>query len=205
MMLIVGLTGSIGMGKSTAAARFAANGIAVFDADAKVHELYNGPLALKIEAAFPGTTEHRKVDRAKLSAALLKEPEKFKQLEAIVHPAVREAERAFVRHEAAGGAKIAVLEIPLLLESDGAKTVDAVIVVSASADVQRARVLARSGMTPEKLDRLLLRQMPDAEKRSKADYVVDTGGSVEACNAQVDAIIAKLSHKTGDAYKRFWA
>ncbi len=204
-MLIIGLTGSIGMGKSTAAARFAANGIAVFDADAKVHELYNGPLASKIEAAFPGTTVNGKVDRAKLSAALLKEPQKFKQLEAIVHPAVREAERNFIRHEAAKGAKMAVLEVPLLFEAGGAKAVDTIVVVSASAEAQRARVLARLSMTAEKLDRLLLRQTPDAEKRSRADFIVDTNGSVDACTSQVDAIIAKLSNKKGEAYHRFWA
>jgi dephospho-CoA kinase len=204
-MLIIGLTGSIGMGKSTAAARFAANGIGVFDADAKVHELYKGPLAPHIEAAFPGTTARGKVDREKLSAALLKEPQKFKQLEAIVHPVVRAAERAFVQHEAARGAKMAVLEIPLLFEAGGAENVDVIVVVSASAGVQRSRVLARPGMTAEKLDRLLARQTPDAEKRSKADFIVDTSGSIDACNSQVDAIIAKLSHKTGDALERFWA
>jgi dephospho-CoA kinase len=203
-MLIIGLTGSIGMGKSTAAARFLAKGIAVFDADATVHELYSGPLAAKIEAAFPGTTAHGKVDREKLSAALVKEPQKFKQLEAIVHPAVRAEERKFVQHEAARGAKMVVLEIPLLFEAGGAKSVDFIVVVSASADVQRARVLARPGMTAEKLDRLIARQTPDAEKRGRADFIVDTSGSIDACNTQVNAIIGKLSHKSGDAFQRFW-
>jgi dephospho-CoA kinase len=204
-MLIVGLTGSIGMGKSTVAARFAVKGIAVFDADAKVHELYNGPIVPAIEAAFPGVAAIGKVDRGKLSAALLREPHKFKQLEAIVHPAVRSAERDFLRREAAKGAKIAVLEVPLLFEADGFKAVDCVVVVSAPTEVQRQRVLARPGMTAEKLDRLLQRQMPDKEKRSKADFVVDTSGSIDACNAQVDAIIAQLEQRPGHALKRFWS
>ena len=203
-MLIVGLTGSIGMGKSTAAARFKANGIAVFDADAKVHDLYDGPLCPEIEAAFPGATAAGKVDRAKLSAALLKAPEKFKALEAIVHPKVRAAEQAFLREQASKGAKIAVLEVPLLFEAGGYETVDVVIVVSASAATQRARVLARPGMTTEKLDRLLKRQLPDAEKRNRADFVVDTDGPVSACDAQIDAIIAALQHRVGTAFERHW-
>ena len=204
-MLIVGLTGSIGMGKSTAAARFASHGIAVFDADAKVHELYAGPIAPAIEAAFPGTTANGKVDRTKLSAALLTEPHTFKQLEAIVHPRVRAAERDFIRDQAAKGASMAVLEIPLLFEADGYKTVDAIILVSAPAAVQRQRVLTRPGMSAAKLDRLLLRQMPDEEKRRRADFVVDTGGSIDACNAQVDTIIAALKQRPAQAFKRFWA
>jgi dephospho-CoA kinase len=204
-MLVVGLTGSIGMGKSTAAARFMANGIAVFDADAKVHELYDGPLASEIEAAFPGTTANGKVDRAKLSRVLLAEPHRFKQLEAIVHPAVRAAERDFIRRETSRGAKLAVLEVPLLFEAGGYKAVDAVVVVSATAPVQRGRVLVRPDMTAEKLDRLLARQMPDTEKRARAQFVVDTDGSVETCNAQVDAIIAKLEQMPAQAYARFWS
>ncbi len=193
------------MGKSTAAARFAAKGIAVFDADAKVHDLYNGPFAAKIEAAFPGTTATGRVDRSKLSNVLVKEPEKFKLLEAIVHPAVRDAERAFVEQHAKAGAQMVVLEIPLLFESGGSENVDVVIVVSASAEIQRARVLARPGVTAAKLEGLLARQLPDAEKRAKADFVVDTSGTVQSCNMQVDAIIGELSHKSGDAFKRFWA
>lgn len=204
-MLIAGLTGSIGMGKSTAAARFAAKGIAVFDADTKVHEFYAGPLAPKIEAAFPGTTAGGQVDRAKLSAALVRDPQKFKQLEAIVHPEVRAAERDFVRQEAERGSRMAVLEVPLLFEAGGFKSVDAIIVVSASSDVQRQRVLARPDMTAEKLARLLARQMPDADKRARADFVVDTNGSVEACNAQIDAIIGKLELRPVHALKRYWS
>ena len=203
-MLVVGLTGSIGMGKSTAAARVKAKGIAVFDADAKVHDLYDGPLGPEIEAAFPGVTAAGKVDRAKLSAALLKAPEKFKALEAIVHPKVRAAEKAFLHEQASNGAKIAVLEVPLLFEAGGYETVDVVIVVSASAATQRVRVLARPGMTVEKLDRLLKRQLPDAEKRNRADFVVDTDGPVSACDAQIDAIIAALQHRVGTAFERHW-
>jgi dephospho-CoA kinase len=204
-MLIVGLTGSIGMGKSTAAARFTSHGIAVFDADAKVHELYDGPIAAAVEAVFPGTTLDGKVDRVKLSAALLREPHKFKQLEAIVHPAVRATERDFLRREAARGTKIAVLEVPLLFEADGFKAVDCIVVVSAPSQIQRQRVLARPGMTVEKLDRLLQRQMSDKEKRSKADFVVDTSGSIDACNTQVDAIIAQLAQRPAHAFQRSWS
>jgi dephospho-CoA kinase len=204
MMLIIGLTGSIGMGKSTAAARFAANGIAVFDADAKVHELYAGAIAPQIEAAFPGTTSKGKVDRSKLSKALLVSPDKFRILEAIVHPQVRAAERDFIHAEAAKGAPMVVLEVPLLFESGGNETVDVVVVVSASADVQRQRVLMRPDMTPEKLARLLLRQMPDAEKRAKADFVVDTSGTIDACNVQVDAIIVNIKHRPAHALARDW-
>jgi dephospho-CoA kinase len=203
-MLVIGLTGSIGMGKSTAAARFRAKGIAVFDADAKVHELYNGAIAPAIEAAFPGTTHSGKVDRVKLSKSLVADPHKFKQLEAIVHPAIRAAERDFIQSEARKGAKMAVLEVPLLFEAGGYKTVDCVVVVSAPAEVQRQRVLARPDMTAEKLDRLLQRQMSDADKRSKADFIVDTGGTVEACNRQVDAIIAQLEKLPTQAYARHW-
>ena len=203
-MLIIGLTGSIGMGKSTAANGFRIHGISVFDADAKVHELYAGPLAAPIEAAFPGTTQHGKVDREKLSQALLAAPQKFKILESIVHPAVRDAERHFILGEAAKGAKIAVLEVPLLFEAGGFKHVDTIVVVSAPAAVQRQRVLARPGMTAEKLDRLLRRQWDDSEKRAKADFIVETGGSVEACNAQVDVIIGKLRSEHGTALDRYW-
>ncbi len=203
-MLIVGLTGSIGMGKSTAAARFRALGVGVFDADAKVHELYDGPLSDEIEFAFPGTVRDGKVDRSKLSSALLAAPGKIAKLEAIVHPRVRAAERTFLHDQSEQGAKIAVLEIPLLFESGGDKLVDVVIVVSAPAAIQRARVLARPGMQAEKLERLLQRQMPDEEKRKRADFVVDTSGAVETCDAQVDAIMKELSHRRGNAFQRHW-
>ncbi len=204
-MLIVGLTGSIGMGKSTAAARFRELGIGVFDADADVHRLYEGPLAAEIEAAFPGSAHDGKVDRGRLSAQLMKAPERMKVLEAIVHPRVRANERAFLASEQARGAKLAVLEIPLLFESGADKSVDVVVVVSAPREVQRERVLARPGMTREKLDALLSRQVPDEKKRAAAHFVVDTGGSIEASHAQIDAIVETLRTRTGTAYARFWS
>lgn len=203
-MLIVGLTGSIGMGKSTAAARFKHHGIAVFDADAYVHKLYAGPFTGEIEALFPGTTAGVVVDRAKLSAALLKEPAKIKQLEAIVHPKVRAAERVFLTEASRRGARIAVLEIPLLFEAGSAETVDVVIVVSAAKDVQRARVLARPGMSEAKLASLLARQLDDEDKRRRADFVVDTSGTVDACNEQIDAILEQLKQRQGSAYYNHW-
>ena len=203
-MLIVGLTGSIGMGKSTAAARFRALGVGVFDADAEVHELYDGSLSETIESAFPGTVLHGKVDRSRLSAALLAAPEKIAKLEAIVHPRVRAAERDFLNSQFDRGAKLAVLEIPLLFETDGEKLVDVVVVVSAPAALQRARVLARPGMSEDKLQRLLQRQMPDEEKRKRADFVVDTSGTVETCEAQVDAIMKSLAARRGNAFQRHW-
>jgi dephospho-CoA kinase len=203
-MLIVGLTGSIGMGKSTAAARFRALGINVFDADAKVHDLYDRALSGDVEAAFPGTTKHGRVDRAKLSAALLASPHKLSTLEAIVHPRVREAEGEFLQHEFARGAKMAVLEIPLLFETNAEKLVDLVIVVSAPEAIQKARVLARPGMSDAKLAKLLQRQLPDEEKVKRADFVVDTSGSVESCEAQVDAIVSALAERRGDAFQRHW-
>jgi dephospho-CoA kinase len=204
-MLIIGLTGSIGMGKSTVAARLRALGLGVCDADAEVHKLYEGAAVAPIEAAFPGTTGGGKVDRQKLAQALLVRPEAFKRLEAIVHPLVLAAERAFLHAEAARGAALAVLEIPLLLETGGERRVDVVIVCSAPAEAQRARVLQRPGMTPEKLEQLLARQMPDAEKRARADFVVDTGGTFAETDSQVDRIIESLQDRLGAAYAKFWA
>lgn len=203
-MVIIGLTGSIGMGKSTAAERFRQRGIAVFDADAEVHRLYEGPMAADIEAAFPGTVRDGKVDRKELSRILVGAPHRFGELEKIVHPRVRESERAFLHAEHGRGAEVAVLEIPLLLESKAGHTVDAIVVVSAGPELQRQRVLARSGMTPEKLDELLSRQMSDEEKRRRADFIVDTGGTVESCHAQVDAIISILESRSGTAFERHW-
>jgi dephospho-CoA kinase len=204
-MLIIGLTGSIGMGKSTIAAVFRERGIVVFDADAEVHRLYEGAAAAPIEAAFPGATRDGKVNRAALSRALLGDPNGFKRLEAIVHPLVEAAERAFLREQFQLGAAIAVLEIPLLLETGGEALVDATIVVSAPAAVQRARVLARTGMAADKLDAMLARQASDEEKRRRADFVVDTGGTLEESAAQLDAILAQLETREGSAYRRFWA
>ncbi len=203
-MLVVGLTGSIGMGKTTVAQRFRELGIAVFDADAEVHRLYAGPLASQIEFAFPGTTTDGKVDRAKLSAHLLDAPHDFARLEAIVHPVVRASERKFLHEQSTTGAAIAVLEIPLLLEAHSEHLVDAVVVVSADPETQRRRVLERPGMSQEKLDALLRRQVPDDEKRGRAHFVVDTSTTIPECHAQVDAIVAKLESRRGTAFERHW-
>ncbi len=203
-MLVVGLTGSIGMGKSTAAARFRDHGIEVFDADAEVHRLYAGPLAPDIERAFPGSLTDGKVDRAKLSARLVAEPHGFKRLESIVHPRIREGERGFLQAEYARGARMAVLEVPLLFEAGGYRTVDVRIVVSAPSDIQRQRVLQRPEMTAAKFETVVARQIPEPEKRARADFVVDTSGTVENCNSQIDTIITKLQAIRGDAYDRFW-
>ena len=204
-MLIIGLTGSIGMGKSTAANAFRRRGIAVCDADAEVHKLYAGKAVPLIEAAFPGTTANGVVDRVRLAGALAGDVSGFKRLEAIVHPLVQAAEREFLRVEAARGAKMAVLEIPLLFETGGNKKVDVVVVVSASAESQRARVLARPGMTEEKLAQLLLRQLPDKEKRARADFVVDTDRPVEVNDTDIGLIVDMLSSRRGDAFARHWA
>lgn len=203
-MVIIGLTGSIGMGKSTAAERFRQRGIGVFDADAEVHALYSGSLAAEIDAAFPGSVRGGKVDRKILSGMLVQTPERFRDLEAIVHPRVRARERDFLHGEMAKSANFAVLEIPLLLESKAGHTVDAIVVVSAKPEEQRRRVLGRPGMTAAKLDELMARQMPDDEKRRRADFIVDTSGTIEACHAQVDAIISILESRSGTAFERHW-
>ena len=206
-MLVVALTGSIGMGKTTVARRLRQLGVAVFDADAEVHALYEreGAAVAPIEAAFPGTTSAGKVDRGKLSQVLLQNPAGFRKLEAIVHPLVLEAERAFLQAEAARGARMAVLEIPLLYETGGNARVDVVIVVSAPADAQRQRVLDRPGMTLEKLEQMLARQVPDADKRAQADFVVDTGGTFAETEAQVDTIVELLQDRPGTAFAKHWS
>jgi dephospho-CoA kinase len=204
-MLIVGLTGSLGMGKSTAAEYLRSRGIPVFDADAEVHRLYEAAAVPAIEAAFPGTTTDGKVDRAKLSAALVADPRRIAELEAIVHPLVRARERAFLQAEAARGTKIAVLEIPLLFETGGEALVDATIVVSAPREEQHRRLAKRASLSPEKIESLLARQMPDAEKRARADFVVDTSGDISATRAQIDAILEQLREREGRAYARHWA
>jgi dephospho-CoA kinase len=204
-MLVIGLTGSIGMGKSAVAARLRALGIAVCDADAEVHKLYEGAAVAPIEAAFPGTTDGGKVDRQKLGLAVLDKPDQIKRLEAIVHPLVLAAEREFLRAEAAKGAAMAVLEIPLLLETGGERRVDAVIVCSAPVETQRERVMQRPGMGLEKLEQILSRQMPDQQKRARADFVVDTSGTFAETDSQVDRIIETLKGRQGTAYAEYWA
>src|SRR5688572_10455721 len=191
-MFVLGLTGSIAMGKSATARLFAEEGVPVHDADAAVHRLYEGEAAPAVEAAFPGSTRDGKVDRAALSRHIVGNAEKLKFLESIVHPLVGRVRDAFLADAEAAGAKVAVLDIPLLFETGGESRVDAVVVVSAPADVQRARMLER-GIPEDRLDALLARQMPDAEKRRRADFVVDTSGGIESARQQVKAILAAVA------------
>jgi dephospho-CoA kinase len=193
-MKIIGLTGSIGMGKSTAARAFRRLRVPVFDADAAVHRLQGkgGAAVRPIEATFPGTTRDGRVDREALRRRVLGDPAALKVLERIVHPLVREAERAFLASCRRRGDRLAVLDVPLLFETKGEGRVDEIIVVSAPAAVQRARVLGRGGMTPERLSAILARQMPDAEKRRRADHVVRTGLSRYAAQRQIRAIVRNL-------------
>jgi dephospho-CoA kinase len=194
-MILLGLTGSIGMGKSTTAAMFQAEGAPVYDADDAVHALYaaGGAAAPLVAAAFPGVLTEGAVDRARLGARVLNDPEALKRLEAIVHPLVGAHRQAFFNEVSAAGETVVVLDVPLLFETGGDKAMDAVAVVSAPAEVQRQRVLARPGMTVEKFDAILDRQTPDADKRARADFVIDTGGGLEAARAQVHAVLAALA------------
>jgi dephospho-CoA kinase len=192
-MFILGLTGSLGMGKSTTARFFAEAGVPVHDADAVVHRLYEGEAVAAIEAAFPGTTAAGKVDRNKLAARVLGDDAALARLEAIVHPLVSAAERRLTAEAEARGENVVVLDIPLLFETGGDARVDAVVVVSAPPEVQQARVLERPGMTMDKLEAILARQMPDAEKRARADFVVDTSRGFDAARAQVRAILAAVA------------
>lgn len=196
-MIIVGLTGSIGMGKSTVAAMFAARGVPVFDADATVHRLQGkgGKLVAEIEALFPDTTGLEGVNRTALGEAVLGNTAKLKRLEALVHPAVDEERAAFLAEH--GDAPLVLFDIPLLFETGGESRVDKVVVVSAPPEVQRARVLARPGMTEARLDAILARQTPDAEKRARADFVIATGGSLDETACAVDAVIACLIGANG--------
>jgi len=191
-MIIVGLTGSIGMGKSTTAALFADEGVPVNDADRVVHELYRSEAVEPVARIFPDTIVDGIVDRAKLSANLAKNPAKFKELEAIVHPLVRNRELTFLEQQRALGHAFVVLDIPLLFETGGEKRVDRIVVVSCEPEMQRARVLARPGMTEEKFQLILSRQVPDAQKRARADYVIDTGHGIDSARAQVKTIVKEL-------------
>jgi dephospho-CoA kinase len=192
LMRILGLTGSIGMGKSTTAKLFAEAGVPVYDADAAVHQLYEGEAAPAIEAAFPGTTVNGKVDRPKLSARVVHDPAAIKQLEQIVHPMLGASRQKFFADAEAAKAPIVVLDIPLLFETGGEKRVDAVVVVSTSPKVQRERVLARGTMDEAKLDAIIAKQTPDAEKRKRADFVVDTSHGLEPVRAQITHILAEV-------------
>jgi len=188
-MIVLGLTGSIGMGKSTAAGFFAECGVPVHDADAVVHQLYAGEVAPAVEAAFPGTTRDGVVDRVRLGERVVGDSFALKRLEAIVHPLVRRDEEKFLAKAEAAGAAVAVLNIPLLFESGGDRRCDAVVVVTAPAEMQRERVMSRPGMTEEKFTRLLAQQVPDVEKRRRADFVVDSSKDFDATRTQVRAIL----------------
>ena len=192
-MFILGLTGSVGMGKSTAAQFFREEGVPVHDADAAVHRLYEGEAVAPIETAFPGTTENGKVDRLKLASRVLGDPAALLRLEEIVHPLVRKEEERFLAEAEKEGAAIAVFDIPLLFETGGETRCNAVVVVTAPPDVQRARVMARPGMTMEKFEAVLAKQMPDAEKRARADFVVDSGQGFDAARQQVREILAQIA------------
>jgi len=191
-MLILGLTGSIGMGKSTTAKLFAEAGVPVYDADAAVHKIYEGEAAPAIEAAFPGTTVDGKVDRMRLSARVLHNPAAIKQLEQIVHPMLGASRNKFLEDAERSGAPVAVVDVPLLFETGGEKRVDAVVVVTTTPEAQRERILARNNMTNEKLDAILARQLPDAEKRKRADFVVDTSHGLDPVRAAIRDILAEV-------------
>ena len=192
-MFVLGLTGSIGMGKSTTARLFAEEGVPVHDADASVHALYEDEAVPLVETAFPGATADGKVDRQKLAKMVVGNPQALKRLEAIVHPLVAKARDRFLQAAKAGGNAVAVLDIPLLYETGGEKLVDAVVVVSASPEIQRQRVLERPGMTIEKFEALLAKQMPDAEKRKRADFILDSGRGIEAARDQVREILKRVA------------
>jgi dephospho-CoA kinase len=199
-MRILGLTGSIGMGKSTTAKMFAEAGVPVYDADATVHQLYEGEAVAAIEAAFPGTTVNGKVDRALLSPRVVHDAEAMRRLEDIVHPMLRAHHRKFLDDAEKSGAPVAVVDIPLLYETGGENRVDAVVVVTTGPDVQRERILAREGMTPEKLDAILAKQLPDAEKRRRADFIVDTSHGLDPVRGRIREIldqVAKLPIRRG--------
>jgi dephospho-CoA kinase len=190
-MIVLGLTGSIGMGKSTTAKLFAEAGVPVYDADAAVHQLYEGEAVAAIEAAFPGTTADGKVDRNKLSARVVHDPAAIRQLERIVHPMLGASRQKFLDDAERSGAPVAVVDVPLLFETGGEKRVDAVVVVTTTPEIQRQRILARDNMTSEKLDAILARQLPDAEKRRRADFVVDTSHGLDPVRARIRDILTE--------------
>lgn len=192
-MFILGLTGSLGMGKSATAKMFAEEGVPVHDADAAVHRLYDGEAALQIETAFPGTTKDGKVDREKLGKLVLGDADAIKRLEQIVHPLVATTTARFLAKAESQGASVAVLDVPLLFETGGDARCDAVVVVSAPADIQRTRAFERPGMSEGKLAAILAKQIPDAEKRARADFVVDTSKGFDAAREQVRDILKAVA------------
>ncbi|TCD15990.1 dephospho-CoA kinase [Oricola cellulosilytica] len=197
-MIIVGLTGSIGMGKSTTAKMFADEGVPVHDADAAVHALYSGKAAPLIRAAFPGVVKGGSVDRAALGAQVIGDPDAMAKLEAIVHPLVREMEIAFLNQARKEGAPVVVLDIPLLFETGGDKRVDQTVVVTAPPEVQRRRVLARPGMTEERFQAIQGRQMPDTQKRARADFIIDTASGLDCARAKVHDVVSVLAAMAKD-------
>jgi dephospho-CoA kinase len=192
-MIVLGLTGSIGMGKSTTAKLFAEAGVPVYDADAAVHRLYEGEAVAAIEAAFPGTTVDGKVDRNKLSAQVVHDPAAIKRLEGIVHPMLGASRQKFLRDAEQSGAPVAVIDVPLLFETGGDKRVDAVVVVTTTPEIQRERVLARDNMSAERFDAILARQLPDVEKRQRADFVVDTSYGLDPVRARIRDILEEAA------------
>jgi dephospho-CoA kinase len=197
-MLRIGLTGSIGMGKSTMAKLFAEAGLPVNDADAVVHDLYAGEAAPLVDAVFPGTMKGGAVDRQELARQLALAPDGFRQLESIVHPLVQQREIEFIERESAKGTTMVILDIPLLFESGAEKRVDAIVVASCDPRIQRQRVLARPNMTEAKFNMILSRQTTDAQKRARADYVIDTGHSIDAARQRVAAIVSDLKRRLAD-------
>ena len=192
-MLILGLTGSIGMGKSTTAKLFMEAGVPVYDADAAVHQLYEGEAVPAIEAAFPGTTANGKVDRAKLSARVVHDPAAMRQLEQIVHPMLGASRQKFFADAEAARAPIVVVDVPLLYEAGGEKRVEAVVVVTTTPELQRERVVARGTVDAAKLDATIAKQMPDAEKRKRADFIVDTSHGLDPVRARIRDILAEVA------------
>jgi dephospho-CoA kinase len=190
-MIILGLTGSIGMGKSTTAKLFAEAGVPVYDADATVHRLYEGEAVAAIEAAFPGTTAGGKVDRNRLSAQVVHDPDAIRRLEGIVHPMLGASRQKFLHDAERSGAPVVVVDVPLLYETGGEKRVDAVVVVTTTPEIQRERVLARDNMSGERLDAILARQLPDAEKRKRADFLVDTSDGFDPVRARIRDILSE--------------
>ena len=202
-MFILGLTGSIGMGKSETARMFRRLGVPVYDADAAVHALYakGGAAVPLIEEAFPGTVYDGAVDRTALSGAVVGNADAMKRLEAIIHPLVGEAQLSFLRAQDEAGVPIVVLDVPLLYETGGETRVDAVVVVSAAAPIQRERVLAREGMSTEKFEAILAKQVPDVEKRAKADFVIETDKGFDYAEAQVEKVLGALYGRAGTVWE----
>lgn len=199
-MIVIGLTGSAAMGKTATARMFAEEGIPVFDADAAVHALYEGKAVAPVEAVFPGVSANGRIDRERLAARVFNDPGALRMLESIVHPLVRAARDRFLADAKRSGAEIAVIDVPLLFETGGEAAVDAVVVVTAPADVQRARLLERPGMTPEKIEGMLARQLSDSEKCRRADFLVDTSRGFDAAREDVRSILKQLREK--DAPRR---